>query len=162
MSQKGFTLIELIIYISIFIVFSLVLTDFFVTLIKVRAQVEARSEVRQNISRALERVAQTVHFASGVNSVSGSTVSLAMPEPLKDPTVFTLTGNALTIQEGASSPAALTSNKVIVSKLSFVGINNPSPASPSVQIAMTIDYDAKNQPDFIYSSSATTTAVLRN
>lgn len=162
MNQKGFTLIELIIYIAIFAVISLVLTDFFITLTKVRAQTEARGEVRQNLARTMERVSQVIRSASGVNSASGNTLSLAMTDSAKNPTIFTVTGNVLTIQEGASPATALTSDKVIISKLSFTSINNPSPAKKSVQVAMMVDYDAKDRPDYIYSSSATTTAVIRN
>ncbi|KKU21986.1 MAG: hypothetical protein UX33_C0017G0002 [Candidatus Azambacteria bacterium GW2011_GWC1_46_13] len=162
MNQKGFTLIELIIYIAIFAVISLVLTDFFITLAKVRAQTEARGEVRQNLSRTMERLSQVIHSASGVNSASGNTLSLAMTDSAKNPTIFTVTENALTIQEGASPATALTSDKVIIGKLSFASINNPSPAKKSVQLSVTVDYDAKERPDYIYSSSATTTAVLRN
>jgi len=95
MNQKGFTFIELIIYIAIFAVISLVLTDFFITLAKVRAQTEARGEVRQNLARTMERLSQVIHSASGVNSASGNTLSLAMTDSAKNPTIFTVTGNAV-------------------------------------------------------------------
>lgn len=162
MNQKGFTLLELIIYIAIFSVFTLMLTDFFVTMGKVKAHTEVRSEVRQNLSQSLDRVARLIRQASGVNSASGNILNLAMADGVKNPTIITISGNALTIQEGLFPTVPLTSDKVIISNLNFYSIDNPSPAKASVQTAITVDYDAQDRPDYIYSSSATTTAVVRN
>jgi len=159
--HEGFTLIELLIYLAIFAVISVVTVDLFVTVAKGYSQSEAAGEVQQNLRYSMERISGTIRAATGVNSASGSTLDLAMPNPAQNPTIFDLSSGVLRIKEGSGIAKAITSDKVIVDSLTFTAINNPSPAKATVQVNISMSYNNQGNPDYTFSASNRTTVSLR-
>jgi prepilin-type N-terminal cleavage/methylation domain-containing protein len=160
-SAKGFTLVELLIYISIFAVFSVVTVDAFTTIAKGNAASGTALEVQQNLRYSMERITQVIHSATAVNSTSASTLSLAMADVALNPTIFSLNSGVLNIQEGADPIQALTTNKVVVDALNFFEISNGSPAKSTVETNLTISYNNQGNTDYQFSASSRTTASLR-
>src|SRR3989344_5780243 len=66
-SSKGFTLIEIIIYMALLAIFLLTLTDIFVSILDVQLESDATSAVEQDGRYILSRMAYDISRASDIN-----------------------------------------------------------------------------------------------
>lgn len=139
-NQSGFTIIELIIYILIFAVIGTLAAAVFSLAVKSKNIVARSGEVQLNIQKAVEQIIDRVHSAVTINDAS-STLSLKMSDVNKDPTIFSLSAGAVNIKEGAGAAAPITPPTIFITFLSFTKINNPAPATSSVQISITGGYN---------------------
>ena len=147
---KAFTLLELLIYSGILVVSAGLIGGVVYTISKANLRTQANEELNNQLTRFEEVFRQKIQIAKGVNSISGSLLSLEMTDDNKNPTVFTLTDNIVYIQKGAGSQVALNdSDKVKVTSLSF------TPTGPEgASISSTHHYAWNNQVgwiDFAYS-----------
>lgn len=168
-SRAGFSLLELLIYIAILSLITLVIGNAFVSFNRSRGQVEARSEVNTALRFAIEKMAQDIHAASSattpatagatsstlVLSVSGTTVSYCVvnSQLLRD-----------TSGGCSGSGEAMTSTTVTVATPTFTRIENTntvlSKTFVSIEINLTASYNTSN-PDWQYTESKKTTVALR-
>ena len=162
--KKGFTLIELLIYMAILIFVLVLASDMVIISLQTRDRIKATTEVQQNLRFALEKITYACRKAADVNSPadnsSGSSLSLAMNEANLDPTLFSLSGGILQMQEGTNPVQNLTTDKVTVSSLTFYQVNNTG-AKPTVQVNLRVDYKAGGNPRLQASSTGQTTISLR-
>lgn len=143
----GFTLFELIIYLTIVAVVGTVGGAVLTYALNAKTAVGRHGEVQNQTQRALLQIVDRVHASQGITSAA-SALTLKMSNPAKDPTVFALSSGAVTIQEGAGSAVAITpSSTVTVSSLAFTKIDNPSPATSSVRIVITASYNNNGVAD---------------
>lgn len=123
LKSKGFTLVELLLYVTLTgILLTSVSLTYYVVL-RTRVKNETVSDIDVVGRMALDRISQTIRNANGITSPSiGSTQSsltLAVPDSAKNPTVFTLSGGAIMIQEGTGGAVALTPTRMTITSLSF-------------------------------------------
>lgn len=142
--MKGFTLIELIIYVAIIGVILVLMTGFLWNVIFGNVKETAYQEVQQNARFALAKITQETKKATGINSPlpgdsPSNSLSLAMAASSLNPTVFDITGGKLIITQGASGPYELTSDQVIVSNLQFTNLSYPDTPG-TIRIEITIDH----------------------
>lgn len=161
--RKGFTLLELIIYIGVTILIMVVMTEIVMVMLRVRERDLAEREVQQNLRFAVSRLERSLTQATAVVGTPGSTVALTIGG---DTTTFRVSSGVLQIQEGAAGLwVDLTTSKVTVSALGggnmFTKLANPSPAKDSVQIKIKIDYVTGGKTALTASASAQTTVELR-
>lgn len=164
--QTGFTLLELLLYVSIVGSLLLAVSFFFASTAasKVRNQVE--NNVNQQAAFAMETITQTIRNSDSVtvptanNTVTSAT--FAVPAANKSPTVFELSGNTLQMREGGSAAIALTSPSVAVTNLSFKNTSRAG-TSGSVQISFTVSSAAASgaSSEFNYQKTFTTSATVR-
>lgn len=166
LQQKGFSLVELIIYISIFAVTLAVGYQLLSVVIRIRNQTESRYEVQQNIRFAVEKISEQIKKASAISApvtgIPANTLTLTVGANQVD---FQIASGVLQMREGiASQWQNLTTDNVIASAPSgdyiFTKIDN-SPAKSTVQIKLKIDYNDLSRPDFIYGTQMQTTVSLR-
>ncbi|MCH7730769.1 prepilin-type N-terminal cleavage/methylation domain-containing protein [Patescibacteria group bacterium] len=167
--RAGFTLIELIIYIALVSIFISGAILFAWDIIYGRVKSGVQREVTQNLRLASKRLVYEIRNASGINSVSTSTISLVMDESDRNPTVFDVSGGRLRIGYGSggscpsTSPCSLTSNKVTVSNLAFTDLS--SSGGESVNIQFTIALESNNpsgRQEWEKSQTYTTSVELRS
>lgn len=166
-SQGGFTLLELLIYITILSILVVTVSSTFISLSKGRGQSQAKSEVNNSIRFATELLRQDLKNASAVStpSLSGSANATAS---------LTLTRNAVVIvydvvdgvlrrKEGTATPVNVTDSNILVSAPTFTRIENTNTdfdtTNVSIKIYMTFDYDSVSS-DWIYSTSLQTAISL--
>jgi len=132
-ARRGFTLLEMLIYILIVGVVLVATTLFAYEFLVARTKSAAFQETERNARLALARVAYEIRRADGYN-LAGSTfgsnpgaLSLIMPAASgRNPTVFAVSGGRLTIQQGAGPVLPLTSSKVTVSDLTIDDLSQPN------------------------------------
>lgn len=116
----GFTLIELIIYLGMVAFVLVAATQFAFELAITSAKTAALEETSRNARFAVARIAAEIREASDVNlgsstlGVNPSTLSLATANGATNPTIFSVSGTTLNIQQGAGPALPLTNSKVQV------------------------------------------------
>jgi len=163
----GFSLIELLIYISIFSVISAIFIGVLshATLGWTRSKVE--SEVQQNLRFAAEDIARTAQSATAISSPSVGSSASALAIVVNGQNVqYSLSGTVLQKQVGASPAENITTDKVKVTYLNFKTLQNTSLSNTgiqatSTQFAITVEYNSDNA-QFLYTEHATSTATLKN
>lgn len=163
--RPGFTLIEVLLYVattSILLV-SVSLTHY-VTL-RSRMKNEVVMEVDAVGRLALERVASTIRNANSITSPAlgetQSSLTLAMPESAKNPTVFSLVNGVLQVQEGTQAAVTLTPARTTVGALTFANLGRPG-TEGIVRIQFSVSYNANSsRNEYQYSKSFTASAAIR-
>ncbi|MBU1126577.1 type II secretion system GspH family protein, partial [Patescibacteria group bacterium] len=165
-SKKGFTLIELVLYIAIIAGFLTTTIFFAMRVVEGGQRARIHAEVQQNLRVAMERIDREIRSAVDLN-VAGSTFN-AHPGVLslegesgEDPIVFDIQGGILRLSKGASGPYNLTSNDVEVTNF-VVKNHSVSNRTKVIQIEMTVRYaSTADSVAYDVESSARTSVVLR-
>ncbi|MEK9154830.1 MAG: prepilin-type N-terminal cleavage/methylation domain-containing protein [Patescibacteria group bacterium] len=170
--NNGFTLLELLVYVAILSVVTIILSDIFISFSRGRGQSEAYSEVNSNIMFTIEKISQDLRSAT-------SSVAITMPISTSTPTnILSAVVGASTITYATSTAGQLlrtvgsdsysiTSDLVNVDALTFKRLENINPvfgvnmAFTSVEINITMSYKSQS-PDWQYSQSKKTTIGIRN
>ncbi len=168
MGEKGFTLIETIIYVAIT---GLVLAGFVVFAFSIsgsRDKSYVISEVGANSRMALDVISQRIRNAKEVNVSSifdsdPGVLSLEMADPSKNPTIINLNQNdgVLQIVEGTTAPAAVTSDEVKITNLVFNNLTSGSERE-NIRVILTVEFNnLSGDVDYNYSQSFQTAVSLR-
>lgn len=143
--ERGVTLMELIIYVAIFMIFVTGVVSFGVQLIGVRVKAKVQQEVIFNSRMISDRIALEIRNASAINSVSANSISLAYLDATRNPTIIAKSGNRLTIGWGSgapcptSSPCFLTSSNTSVGSVIFTNMSDGGGKSASIKYSFTIN-----------------------
>lgn len=127
--EKGFTLIELILYVALSALFMSAAVAFAWDIIYGRVRSYTEQEVNQNMRLAAKRIAYEIRNASAITA-AGSSLTLAMSDSSRNPTVIDLSGGRVRIGYGSSgscpttAPCFLTDDLVTASGLSFTNFSS--------------------------------------
>lgn len=125
--KKAFTLVELILYVSLIAILLLAISIFFTMLLGSRVKNQTIAEVEQAGVQVMQLITQTIRNTQNINSpaqgLSASSLSLDVVDAAKDPTVFDLSGGVIRITEGSGSPVELTASRVTASNLVFYNLS---------------------------------------
>lgn len=116
-AHSGFTLIEMLVYLSLLILISVVGVTTILSFNEVLSELRLKRMVTDTANVALERVVRESLSASSVNT-GGSTLDgrfgvLALTTP-DDPLIFSLSGGVLELIDGSNPPITLTDSEVTV------------------------------------------------
>ena len=140
-AKRGFTLIEMLLYIGIASIILVIALQVMIRVLESRQRFTAATDVQQNLRLALNRLIDTSLTASDVNIGSSTfgttpgTLSFAMSSAGYNPTVFSVVGGSLVMTVGANPPVALTSPDVTVDLLRFTNLT-PTSGVPAIRIEM--------------------------
>lgn len=142
--NKGFTFIEMILYIAIVGFFITGAVQFAWDVIFAQEKSFVQQEVNQNLRLATQRMAFEIRNASGVNSVGADTLCLASANSTYNPTYFYVSSQRLYIGWGGGSSdctgltntQTLTSNQVNVTSLSFTDLSTVGTSNISVTVTV--------------------------
>ncbi|MDI6821016.1 MAG: hypothetical protein QMD65_02430 [Patescibacteria group bacterium] len=161
---EGFTLIELMIYVSVFVVIGALgatVLDFTLRTKKVNTRL---NEVYLNTEKAISQIIERVQVSTVIKDTTTSDIlDLEMASSTINPTKFTLQNSAVVIKEGNNATTTITPSTIIVSLLSFTRISNASStinsSSTSVQITIRAAYNDNGAADEATSYTLQTTAM---
>lgn len=136
--HRGFTLIELIIYIALVSIFLTGAVFFAWDVVYGREKSFIQQTVQQEDRRAILRLGFEIRRAETINSITPTQLSLEMAEEGINPTLFSLSDGTLQMTQGAFGPYDLTSNQVYVSSLEFVDLSSTNSNSKNIQVALSL------------------------
>ncbi len=163
--KTGFTLIELLLYISLVSVMIFSIVTLYMNLVSARVKNQVVGEVEQQAVQVLQIITQTGRNATVINNPLanqvGTSLSLAVVDGTKNPTVFDLSGGVIRMTEGAGSAVPLTSSSVSVSGLTFSNLSSSgSPGTFRVQFTLNfVNPDGRNELN--YSKTFYASATIR-
>jgi len=132
----------------------------------ISSKARTRHEVQQNARFAIERIVRDARSATDVNTgtstfdVHPSVLSLAHDNPLRDPTIFSVSGGRLQVMEGSNGPYYLTSSDVTVTNF-IVNDRSVSGRTKNLKIALTMQYANAASVEFNTSFDVQTAVVIR-
>lgn len=171
MRNKGFTLIEIVIYIFLAVSILLVASSFAWQVINNKTKASAISEVQQNGRFIIEKLTQEIHQAMGINNNSsfginlaentGRFLSLRMRNNTNNPAIIDVLNNFIRIRNGKQPYYQLSSNQVKVTNLTFK--NYGTGKSSNIKIILTIEYlNPSQRQQYQASDTWQTTVELRD
>lgn len=137
--RRGFTFIELILYVSIVTMMLTALIPYAWNIIGSGAKSSYEQEVYSQARYISERLKYEIRNSLGINSVTANQIVLCETAGscATNPTTITFTSPNIIIQNKGDSPANLNSNNVQI--ISFIFTNNSSGNTENVQFLFTID-----------------------
>ena len=167
MKLKGFTLLEVVLYIALISIVLVAVTYFTWDIIYGGVKTFAVREVQQNARFAIERLTFEIKKAEGVDSIATDFVVL---DNGIDPDVtlrFDVPNKKITIQEGAGPQQDLTTNDVEVTNgrftyLSYTYPGATTPATENIKIEMDLNYlNPENLEDWLADESFETSVEIK-
>ena len=153
-SPAGFTLLELILYISLLAAMLMVFSIFLGVLFRGRIKNQTITEVHQQAMQVMQLMTQTIRNAEGINfpplGTEAQSLSLNVLDAAKDPTIFDVSGDIIHVTEGVGSAIPLTSSRVIASDFSFKNLSR-NDISGIIQIQFTLTHvnpGGRNEYDY--------------
>lgn len=163
--KRGFTFIELLIYVAVVGVLLAMVISLFFALARARAREQSVAEVEQQGYAAMTLMTQTIRNAQGIGSPSpgatSSSLSVSTYTAATSPTIFSLASSTLYITEGSSMPIALTDAQVVISNLTFQNLAASS-TNGSVKIQFTVSHASSSRYETGYSAVFYGSASVRN
>lgn len=141
-SIKGFTLIEVLLYISLAAFTLLATSTLFFFVIQSRLKQQAISEVEEQGTMMLSVVTQAVRNAKDFSDLTPGTsnatsLTLTVPTEEANPTIFDLVDGTFRSTKGSGSTVALTSPRVAMTNLSFHNLGQTA-TTGTVRIQFTL------------------------
>lgn len=144
-NQEGFTFIEMILYTALISIFLFGVIDFGWNIIYGSVKSGNYQEVTQNLRFAQKRILFEIRNASGINSVSATSICLSNSDASRNPTRIYSSGGVLRIGWGGGSGVCagltndvpLTDNLVSVTSLTFTNLTSGS-LSKNIQASLTL------------------------
>lgn len=163
--QSGFTLVEVLLYVTISGFLLLSTSLFLSTLLESRIKNQTIAEVEEQGIGALQIMTQAIRNADTINApasgASASTLSVNTIVAGNNPTVFDLSSGALHIKEGSASAIALTNARVVVSALTFQNLSRAAtPGTMRIQFTVTA-VNPSGRSEYSFSKTFIASATLR-
>lgn len=167
-ANSGFTLIEMLIYVTIIGGILTTFVSFGLSVSNSRSKVYAVQEVQANTREAMEIMTQKIRSASGVNAgssqfgVDPGYLSLSMTSSTLNPTIISLNHDdgVIEIKEGSSASTTIMADEVKVTNFVFTNLTDRN--RENIRINMTAQFDnPNNDPNFAYTQSLQTSASVR-
>jgi type II secretory pathway pseudopilin PulG len=136
--KKGFTLVELILYVAIFTLMMTSLIPFAWNIIGGGAKSTTQQEISSNARYVSEIIKYEIRRASGITSVTSTSISLTNFSP-DSTTVIGLSGGKITISKNGGGAVNLNSNDTTISSLTFTNYTSAGNTSENIQFAFTMN-----------------------
>ena len=158
-SGFGFSLIEVVVYVAILAVISVVAVNTLLLIHRALAEIRTTRSLDATAAVAMERMIRTIRDAKSVTSIVGTTLVLAGSEAAPVTYTFDVDANTLRIDSG-SGPVILTPPGVTVSGLAFQKSDLATGGkSEAVKVVLTLQASSGQT---VKTQSFYGTAVLRN
>lgn len=167
--QKGYTLIELLLYVSIIGSLLTAVSMYFGTSTEARVKNQSIAEVNQQGALAMEHIVRTVRGADSITSpaagVISNTLTLAVPTGALSPTIFSLNdgsgGAASVMGYNVDGTTTDSSNSDTINATKFVAATSGTVTALYARVGATIGASPDNKAKMaIYSGTTNPTTLL--
>lgn len=157
MNNKGFTLIETLLYVAIvpFILASAIGLFYFVTQSQIKNQVI--NEVNQQGEIIVDNINKNIQSSTIINSPNQSNtspnLSLQNSNPSLNPTLYSFNSNTLSLTEGPNPSQTMHNNRIRVDNIEFKNLSRPN-TSGNISYSFTLTYlNTSNRQTYTYSKT---------
>jgi len=161
-SKHGFTLIEMLLYVSISAFLLLALSLFLSNNLSLRVKNQSILEVENQGRQIMYVVSQEIRQAQGVTipAVSETSSDLSLVSKNGEEILFTLSGNTLEMIINGGNPIRLTNDLVAVSDLTFSNLSrNGTPGVVQINFILS-RFSNSERNEYNYSKEFTTSESL--
>lgn len=158
--KHGFTLIELMVAVSIIGVVLLAVTQMLVQSLVGAAKAEAITRVKNNGDTALVAIERTIRKGVGINSCINSQITFDVSDS-SQPARIEINGTELRIRESNVWRTIIESD-VNVSNLTIDCVNEPDGRRDKVRIEFTLSYNGGARASRKVSTKFYTSVMMRN
>ncbi|MEX1014688.1 MAG: type II secretion system protein [Candidatus Paceibacterota bacterium] len=145
-NNKGFSLVELLIYIGIFAASAVFLVSILIIFTRIHVRQTSVNEVNSQVSFVNNFIQNKVREASLIDmnaGISTTTINLRMASSTMDPTLIYWEDETVFFKEGSNDPIPLTNSNVSISDFSVVKYQNPG-GHDIAQVHLTVNYNTDN------------------
>ena len=152
-APKGFTLVELLLYIGLAATILISLSVFSAETLAARVKNQTIAEVEEQGRAVLQLITQAVRNADSIiapaTSTSGASLSLSMADATISPTIFDLASATLRLREGDGAPVLLTNTRV-TANFTIRNLSRAStPGTIGIQLTVThVNPDQRAEYEF--------------
>ncbi len=165
-NNRGFSLLELLIYMAILAGFLVVLANLFFMITASSGKEEARAEVQQNLRFAIQQITTDIRSATAITepviSSGGNALNITVGGIA---TIYSISGNGILQKTRGAVTEDITTDRVAISSPSaapfvFTRVDNAS-AKPTVQIILEMSYNDNGKADFKFTDKVQTAVSLK-
>ncbi len=173
--HRGFTLIEVLIYLAIVSGVMIAATTFAWNVIGGKTKSQATQEVEANGRFIMNHLTKEIRLAEAVNPSSTLDVNLALPQSAgdilslsmqngsDDPTIIDVSNGVVRLKESTRGPYALSSNQVVIKDLTFKNLSSADGKSLHLGINLIVEHlNPDQREEYTATSTLTTSVELRN
>lgn len=148
--KKGFTLIELTIYIGIVALMSTAIVGMYINISQLKLKTQVWQEVNDSLRLVSTRLNQEIKMAKSINSLTASTLSLQFADSTRNPTTFDLTSGVIRMGVGttgvcsAASPCPITSNTVNITGFTLTNLSSGDSKTINIRYNIAGQYKITN------------------
>lgn len=164
-TSHGFTLLELLLYVSLATILLLATALFLSVLLEARVKNQTIAEVEQQGVQVMQTITQTIRNSTVINSpirgTSAQSLSLDTLTATNNPTVFSTSGGTVYVTKGGASTVPLTNSRVASSGIIFSNLSRfGTPGVVHVQFTLSaVNKTGRNE--YNYSRTFYGNASLR-
>ena len=142
--QKGFTIIELLLYMSLSVIMVTLIGGVGVNVLSSITSAKVEEDLQYNALFVIEKIRTYMYDSVGIEtpSITGtsSILTLTMSDPLKNPTVIESIEGSIFVQEGTGEPLMLSGRNIITSA-EFINVT-PSGGAGTLRIELQMGLPA--------------------
>jgi len=156
-NKKGFTLLEMVFYVALFSVISLILVQAIITMVASFRETQITADINQT-NQVLERVSREIRQAISINTISATNLKLNTTDSSGNAATitFTLSGTNVELRQNDVLVGNLNSTNLKVTALTFTQITTSN--SSAVKIGVTV---TSNRYGSLRTANFYDTLVLR-
>lgn len=141
--KKGFTLVEVMLYVTIVSVLLIVVVQYWSSLIGSAVRIRLEQDAQDSSRFAVETLGSYVRRATGISApgpgATSTVLQLQMPDAGENPTIFDVDNGILRVAPGDSGPYEIIPEKVEVTSIEFSNLtaSTSTPGVLQVRFVMT-------------------------
>jgi len=170
MRNKGFTLIEVLVYVAVLGIIISTISSFLLWTMDSYTKGKAMRETMNNAKRVMDVVTYEVKEAKSIYMPTTTSTQLSLETthylPAGEETTyidFYICENRICLKKESQDPIAISSDRVQVESLFFTPVSALTLPNSSIQINLTMKYkNPANLPEYQASINLTSTVSLRN
>jgi type II secretory pathway pseudopilin PulG len=162
--NTGYTLIELLLYVSLIGILLTSVVTFFSMMLETRVKNESIAEVDQQGTQIMELITQTIRNASSITSpaagTSGNSLTLAMASAAVNPTVYDMDSTLTVLGYNGDGTSTDSSNSNNINATKFTAGVNGTVTTLYAHIGATVGTSPNNKGQMAIYSGATPSTLL--
>lgn len=164
-NKKGMTLVEVVLYVAILVMFMTALMSYVFMIMNGRAKSKVQEEVQDNLELVINKLEYELKNASAVSSTSNS-LSITSSQLARGNSIYRVEAEAVLFGVGDSgscsvaSPCFLTSNLVQVTNFEVTQTTSTD-ANSIIHFEITIQYKDNNNEKLRYSETQSGSVYIR-